>query len=140
MVKVRRLPKKPLPIDLPNQLPKIPPLASDDHRRLQEFELSHGDEGRVVIRVGKNWVVVGDLRCCLGTEFLEDVLLNVAWKQISKELQSSSSPDGLKVGYFPSFFFTKLLQEGNHTEEGYDYEGVRTWSKTFLGDMSPPGL
>ena len=91
----------------------------------------------MVIRVGKNWVEVGDLRCCLGSHYLKDVLLNVAWNQICKELQSSYSPDGLKVGYFPSFFFTKLLQEGNSTEEGYGYDGVHTWLKTFLGDMFP---
>ena len=129
------MPLKPLPIALPNHLPVIPRLSKEDRARLQAFNTSVGELGRVVIQAQTDVVRVYNLQCCKDREWLHDVVLNVAWKQISKELHASSS-HGLKVGYFPSFFLTKLLQEGGK-REGYNYDGVRKWSKKFLGDTSP---
>ena len=135
-LKVRRCPLKALPIALPNQLPAIPCLTEEDRARLQAFNTSVGEMDRLVMKAQTDLVTVYDLQCCKEGKWLEDVVLNVAWKQISKELDASSS-HGLKVGYFPSFFLTLLVQEGHKYDAGYNYDGVRHWSKTFLGDTPP---
>ena len=119
-----------------DRLPAIPCLTEEDRARLQAFETSVGELDRVVMQAQTDVVRVIDLECCKEGKWLHDVVLNVAWKQISKELDASSS-NGLKVGYFPSFFLTLLVQEGHMYDAGYNYDGVRHWSKTFLGDTPP---
>ena len=134
---VREHPKKPLPVSLNHHLPDIPFLTKDDNRRLQAYEERFGDEGHVVLQVHTTEIKVGDLRSCVGKNDVTDVVLNAAWKLITTQLQSSSHLAGFKTAYFPSFFMTKLMQEGHEKYEGYNYDGVRGWSKTFLGDASP---
>ena len=136
-VTVRQHPKKPLPIALNHHLPDIPFLTKDDNRRLQAYEERHGDEGHVVLQVHTTEINVGDLRSCVGKNDVTDVVLNAAWKLITKQLQLLSHLAGLKTAYVPSFFMTKLMQEGHEKFECYHYDGVRGWSKTFLGDASP---
>jgi Ulp1 family protease len=68
--------------------------------------------------------------------YVNDAILNFAWKQCSEQYLKGQSKGNLRVCSFPSFFITNLLGEGG--EETYDYKRVSTWLQKVFGKDTPP--
>ena len=66
------------------------------------------------------------------TEWLNDAVIQAGIKSIL-----NSNPLESSVGFLPTFFYTKLMNNGNENpkREGcYEYEGVRNWFKKTFGE------
>jgi Ulp1 family protease len=68
--------------------------------------------------------------------YVNDAILNFAWKQCSEQYLKGQSKGNLRVCSFPSFFITNLLGEGG--EETYNYKRVSTWLQKVFGKDTPP--
>ena len=66
------------------------------------------------------------------TEWLNDAVIQAGIKSIL-----NANPLESSVGFLPTFFYTKLMNNGheNPKRDGcYEYEGVRNWFKKTFGE------
>ena len=126
----------PLPINSSGSLPDLGQLTPADKVRLNAFYRCT-DYSTYLLRknpfIDKNkfYITVEETQTLGVQKFVNDSILHFAWKQFSEQ-HASLSHGTLRVAFFPSFFFTRLLDEG-HTRR-YRYNPVSKWSRRILGD------
>jgi hypothetical protein len=136
---VRRSHKGPFPIPFTGHLPNIGSISPEEHQRLDSFykNISGEDWEDYVLQKNmyrdnnKYYLKITDAKTLEPQTWLNDIIVNFIWLQFSEQYRRGHH-DGLKVGLFPSFFFTKLLGEGGKTA-GYNYMNVSKWSQPILG-------
>jgi hypothetical protein len=138
--RVRSKASDPFPLALPNALPDVAPLSLSDHKRLHEFYL-RGDSNSYLLKKGggKNkrgsFYITHEVTLSLfPQEFIKDDILNFVWAQFCDQHIPKDDPS-FKVAMFTSFFFMKLLDEGNSGR--HEHKNVKKWGKNVLGEVSP---
>ena len=129
------------PRNFTGHLPPVGTITDDDKERLEVF-YEQTDKKTYLLQKnlhkekGKFYIMVENaLSLCLWT-YVNNMILNFAWKQCSEQYLKGQSKGNLRVCFFPTFFITRLLGEGG--EETHDYKHVSKWlQKVFGKDTSP---
>jgi hypothetical protein len=101
------------------------------HVWLQEQAEWRRDSDEDVAIISGEVITTRDVDTLKKSEWIRDNILHYAFKTLNTPLGET---DPL-VAFFPSFFFTKLYQDGHedpNRSDTYNYAGVATWTKKFL--------
>jgi hypothetical protein len=94
------------------------------------------DENEVVASEGADKVIRSSMRKLAPRRWLNDEIIHYFYVMLSKRDAElcKNDPNRKRSHFFKSFFITKLLQEGHHTQDGqYDYNSVKRWSRFVPG-------
>ena len=133
--------KAKFPLNFTGHLPAVGTITDDDKERL-EVLYEQTDKKTYLLQKnlhkekGKFYIMVENALSLCPRTYVNDTILNFAWKQCSEQYLKGQSKGNLRVCFFPTFFITRLLGEGG--EETYDYKRVSKWLQTVFGkDPSP---
>ena len=132
----------PIPIKFTGHFPSNGKFSNEDKDRLSAFYQREDLETYLLQKNkfrdrNKYYLRVKDALSLKPGTFVRDGVLNFVWNQFAEQSMSRQHGE-LRVGYFPSFFLTTLVDSTSKENDGYQYSQVTNWSQTYLGRGTSP--
>ena len=132
----------PIPIKFTGHFPSNGKFSNEDKDRLSDF-YQREDLNTYLLQKNKYrdrhkyYLTVGDALSLKPSSWVKDGILNFVWNQFAEQSRSRQQGE-FRVGYFPSFFLTSLVDSTLNKSDAYQYSKVTNWSQTYLGREKSP--